>query len=127
MLLKKRLGNKDYLCCLSDPVGKLIIISNNCPPLKKSEIEYYAMLVGVHHYNVRALNYNSFDGNRRHQEIDRYKQDSRDGYDLDINTQQYRWTVTNRALMVNNTVARIMDNGFIASLQQQLQQANEEM
>ncbi|OMO56002.1 hypothetical protein CCACVL1_26833 [Corchorus capsularis] len=33
--------------------GKLIIISNNCPPLRKSEIEYYAMLckVGVHHYN----------------------------------------------------------------------------
>lgn len=34
-------------------VGKLIIIANNCPPLRKSEIEYYAMLakVGVHHYN----------------------------------------------------------------------------
>ena len=33
--------------------GKLIIISNNCPPLRKSEIEYYAMLakIGVHHYN----------------------------------------------------------------------------
>ncbi|OMO67529.1 Ribosomal protein L30e [Corchorus capsularis] len=33
--------------------GKLIIIANNCPPLRKSEIEYYAMLckVGVHHYN----------------------------------------------------------------------------
>ncbi|VFQ69853.1 unnamed protein product [Cuscuta campestris] len=30
----------------------LVIISNNCPPLWKSEIEYYAMLlkVGVHHY-----------------------------------------------------------------------------
>lgn len=34
-------------------LGKLILISNNCPPLRKSEIEYYAMLakVGVHHYN----------------------------------------------------------------------------
>nr|XP_029144578.1 60S ribosomal protein L30 [Arachis hypogaea] len=33
--------------------GKLIIIANNCPPLRKSEIEYYAMLakVGVHHYD----------------------------------------------------------------------------
>lgn len=33
--------------------GKLIIISNNCPPLRKSEIEYYAMLakIGVHHFN----------------------------------------------------------------------------
>ncbi|KAL0805087.1 hypothetical protein Bca101_097578 [Brassica carinata] len=33
--------------------GKLILISSNCPPLRRSEIEYYAMLatVGVHHYN----------------------------------------------------------------------------
>lgn len=33
--------------------AKLIIISSNCPPLVKSEIEYYAMLcrTGVHHYN----------------------------------------------------------------------------
>ncbi|KAJ9560425.1 hypothetical protein OSB04_005585 [Centaurea solstitialis] len=53
--------------------NKLIIISNNCPPLRKSEIEYYAMLVEVHHYN------------------------------------------------------EIMDNGFIASLQQQLQEANNEI
>ena len=32
--------------------AKLIIISNNCPPIRKSEIEYYAMLskTGVHHY-----------------------------------------------------------------------------
>lgn len=32
--------------------AKLIIISNNTPPIKKSEIEYYAMLskTGVHHY-----------------------------------------------------------------------------
>ncbi|KAJ9557135.1 hypothetical protein OSB04_011749 [Centaurea solstitialis] len=68
--------------------GKLIIISNNCPPLRKSEIEYYAMLVGVHHYNGHVLSYKSFDGNRRHQEIDRYKQDSRSSYNLDINSQQ---------------------------------------
>ena len=32
--------------------AKLIVISNNTPPIKKSEIEYYAMLskTGVHHY-----------------------------------------------------------------------------
>lgn len=32
--------------------GKLIIISNNCPPIRKAEVEYYAMLskTGVHHY-----------------------------------------------------------------------------
>ncbi|KAF9922880.1 60S ribosomal protein L30, partial [Linnemannia zychae] len=31
---------------------KLVILSGNCPPLRKSEIEYYAMLskTGVHHY-----------------------------------------------------------------------------
>lgn len=42
-----------------NPVGsppplqaKLVIISNNCPSVRKSEIEYYAMLskTGVHHY-----------------------------------------------------------------------------
>ena len=34
------------------PAAKLVIICNNCPPLRKSEIEYYAMLAkaGVHHY-----------------------------------------------------------------------------
>jgi large subunit ribosomal protein L30e len=33
-------------------VAWLVLISDNCPPLKKSEIEYYAMLskTGVHHY-----------------------------------------------------------------------------
>lgn len=32
--------------------AKLIILSSNCPPLRRSEIEYYAMLsrTGVHHY-----------------------------------------------------------------------------
>ncbi|KAJ9566735.1 hypothetical protein OSB04_002701 [Centaurea solstitialis] len=66
----------------------------HCPPLRMSEIEYYDMLVGVHHYNEHVLSYNSFDRNRHHQEIDRYK---------------------------------IMDNAFVTSLQQQLQQANEEI
>jgi large subunit ribosomal protein L30e len=34
-------------------LAKLVIIANNCPPLRKSEIEYYAMLSHtlVHHYN----------------------------------------------------------------------------
>ena len=34
------------------PQAKLVIISNNCPSIRKSEIEYYAMLskTGVHHY-----------------------------------------------------------------------------
>ena len=37
--------------------GKLIIISNNCPPIRKAEVEYYAMLskTGVHHYGGSEL------------------------------------------------------------------------
>ena len=31
------------LVCLA-VIAKLILISQNCPPLRKSEIEYYAML-----------------------------------------------------------------------------------
>jgi len=33
--------------------AKLIMISNNCPAIRKSEIEYYAMLAKctVHHYS----------------------------------------------------------------------------
>ncbi|KAH9658531.1 60S ribosomal protein L30-2 [Citrus sinensis] len=50
---KYTLGYKTVLRSLRTSKGKLIILSNNCPPLRKSEIEYYAMLakVGVHHYN----------------------------------------------------------------------------
>ncbi|EMP28823.1 60S ribosomal protein L30 [Chelonia mydas] len=33
--------------------AKLVILANNCPALRKSEIEYHAMLAktGMHHYN----------------------------------------------------------------------------
>lgn len=50
---KYTLGYKTVLRSLRTSKGKLIIISNNCPPLQRSEIEYYAMLakVGVHHFN----------------------------------------------------------------------------
>ncbi|KAK9871201.1 hypothetical protein WA026_011482 [Henosepilachna vigintioctopunctata] len=46
------LGYKQTLKTLRQGKAKLIIISNNTPPLRKSEIEYYAMLAktGVHHY-----------------------------------------------------------------------------
>jgi len=49
---KYTLGYKSTLKSLRQGKSKLIIISNNCPPLRKSEIEYYAMLAktGVHHY-----------------------------------------------------------------------------
>ncbi|XP_054707440.1 60S ribosomal protein L30-like [Uloborus diversus] len=47
------LGNKQTLKALRQGKAKLVIIANNTPPLKKSEIEYYAMLAktGVHHYS----------------------------------------------------------------------------
>ncbi|XP_057499217.1 60S ribosomal protein L30-like [Actinidia eriantha] len=54
---KYTLGSKTILETLRNSKEKLVIIANNCPPLRKSEIEYYAMLakVGVHHYNGRSL------------------------------------------------------------------------
>ncbi|CAB3386544.1 large ribosomal subunit protein eL30 [Cloeon dipterum] len=46
------LGYKQTLRTLRQGKAKLVIIANNTPPLRKSEIEYYAMLAktGVHHY-----------------------------------------------------------------------------
>lgn len=39
---------------------KLIILAANCPPLRRSEIEYYAMLAraGVHHYSGSMISNN---------------------------------------------------------------------
>merc|ERR1711935_988263 len=47
------LGYKQTLKRLRQGKAKLVIIGNNTPPLRKSEIEYYAMLAktGVHHYS----------------------------------------------------------------------------
>ena len=49
---KALLGYKSTLKTLRNGKSKLVIISSNMPPLRKSEIEYYAMLAktGVHHY-----------------------------------------------------------------------------
>jgi len=49
---KYTLGYKQALKQLRSGKAKLILISRNCPPLRKSEIEYYAMLskTSVHHY-----------------------------------------------------------------------------
>ena len=49
---KYSLGYKSTLKTLRQGKAWLVIIADNCPPLKKSEIEYYAMLAktGVHHY-----------------------------------------------------------------------------
>merc|ERR1712149_125950 len=47
------LGYKQTLKTLRQGKAKLVIVANNIQPLRKSEIEYYAMLAktGVHHYN----------------------------------------------------------------------------
>ena len=47
------LGSKQAIRTLRAGAAKMVLISNNCPPLKKSEVEYYAMLsrTRVHHYS----------------------------------------------------------------------------
>ncbi|CAI9590958.1 unnamed protein product, partial [Staurois parvus] len=47
------LGYKQTLKRIREGKAKLVILANNCPALRKSEIEYYAMLAktGVHHYS----------------------------------------------------------------------------
>ena len=49
---KYTLGYKTTLKTLRNGKAKLVIISNNCPSVRKSEIEYYAMLAksNVHHF-----------------------------------------------------------------------------
>eukprot|EP01036_Dinobryon_divergens_P044736 gene44736-59723_t len=49
---KAALGYKTTLKTLRGTKSKLVIISSNCPAIRKSEIEYYAMLskCQVHHY-----------------------------------------------------------------------------
>ena len=49
---KVALGYRQTIKTLRNGKSKLVIISGNCPPLRKSEIEYYAMLskTVVHHY-----------------------------------------------------------------------------
>ena len=50
---KVALGSKATIKCLRSTKAKLILIANNCPPLRKSQMEYYAMLAkcAVLHYN----------------------------------------------------------------------------
>jgi len=50
---KYQLGFKTALKTIRSGKAKLLIVSNNIPPVRKSELEYYAMLAktGVHHYS----------------------------------------------------------------------------
>jgi large subunit ribosomal protein L30e len=46
------LGSAQTLQTLRQGRSKLVIIADNCPPVRKAELEYYAMLskTPVHHY-----------------------------------------------------------------------------
>eukprot|EP00013_Stygamoeba_regulata_P024701 CAMPEP_0177655160 /NCGR_PEP_ID=MMETSP0447-20121125/14789_1 /TAXON_ID=0 /ORGANISM="Stygamoeba regulata, Strain BSH-02190019" /LENGTH=107 /DNA_ID=CAMNT_0019159001 /DNA_START=73 /DNA_END=396 /DNA_ORIENTATION=- len=61
---KYTLGYKSTLKAIRNGEAKLVIISNNCPPLRKSEIEYYAILskTGVHHYSGNNIDLGSACG-----------------------------------------------------------------
>ena len=49
---KAILGYKASLKALRNGKSKMVLIASNCPPLRKSEVEYLAMLAKtqVHHY-----------------------------------------------------------------------------
>merc|ERR1711997_1281392 len=49
---KYTLGYRETMKTIRQGKSKLVIIANNPPPLRKSEIENYAMMArtGVHHY-----------------------------------------------------------------------------
>mmetsp|Transcript_71075 Transcript_71075/g.197436 ORF Transcript_71075/g.197436 Transcript_71075/m.197436 type:complete len:112 (+) Transcript_71075:64-399(+) len=50
---KAALGFKTTIKSLRSGKAKMVMISSNTPPLRKSEVEYYAMLAkcAVHHYS----------------------------------------------------------------------------
>merc|ERR1712032_1392859 len=50
---KYHLGYRQTIKDLRQGKSMLVILASNCPALRKSEIEYYAMLAktGVHHYS----------------------------------------------------------------------------
>jgi len=50
---KYTLGYKSALKTLRSGKAQLVLIANNCPAIRKSEIEYYAFIgkVTVHHYS----------------------------------------------------------------------------
>jgi large subunit ribosomal protein L30e len=49
---KTALGYKTTIKALRSGKAKMVLIASNTPPLRKSEVEYYAMLAkcNVHHY-----------------------------------------------------------------------------
>ena len=47
---KATLGTKSTLKSIRNGKAKLVFISSNCPPLRKSLIQYYAMLAKINTY-----------------------------------------------------------------------------
>ncbi|XP_054541630.1 large ribosomal subunit protein eL30-like [Pan troglodytes] len=54
---KDVLGYKRTPKMIRQGKAKLVILTNNCPPLQKSEIEYYTILAktGVHYYSSNNI------------------------------------------------------------------------
>lgn len=53
---KYTLGYQSTLKALRRGQAKLVIIASNTPPLRKSEIEYYAMLAKAHVHSFNGTN-----------------------------------------------------------------------
>jgi len=53
---KYSLGYKSALKQMRHGSAKLVLISANCPPLRKSELEYYAMLSKTHVHHFQGTN-----------------------------------------------------------------------
>jgi len=48
---KALLGYKSTLKAIRNGKAKLVLIANNCPTVRKSQIEYYALLAKINIYN----------------------------------------------------------------------------
>merc|ERR1712032_537796 len=70
---KVTLGYKSTLKSLRSGKAKLVIIAGNTPPLRKSELEYYAMLskTSVHHFSGNNVRTRSRPLSRPNDEIQR--------------------------------------------------------
>ena len=53
---KVALGTKSTLKTVRNGKAKLVFISSNCPPLRKSLIQYYAMLAKINTYLFPGTN-----------------------------------------------------------------------
>lgn len=61
---KYDVGYKSTLKSLRTGKTKFVIVANNCPPIMKSELEYYAMMAKceVHHYSGNNIDLGSACG-----------------------------------------------------------------